>query len=131
MKVLKSAVSSIGILILLLSLTGCMRGEYTTIHGEGGDTPNSTVMKYEKFDGFVERSFQVKSGHTAEVKLDIVSDGGKLNISIKDEEGNSYYTGTGVPTSSFSVKLDHPSQYVISIQGKGHQGKYDIAWELD
>lgn len=115
------------ILITLLSFTGCRSGF------EIGSIENSTstkiTMSYYMFSGTRERKIKVEKDKPVNVVVDIESEGGSLNLSITDEEGNSAYQGNDLETSSFVVTLSDEGTYALQVKAKKHKGNYTISWK--
>lgn len=83
-------------------------------------------MRYDKFDGHKSRSIKLDS--PTEITVDIQSESGSLDLSITDSDGNSYYQGQDIPTSTFSVHLDKPAEYIIKVEAEDHKGSYQLDW---
>ncbi len=116
------------IVATLLLISGCTYGSYSTLKSVENNTPNMMSMSYERFNGYKATSIKVKEANPIDVNVDIVSNKGKLDISITDKDGESVYKGKDVPTSSFVVTLDKAGDYKLKVQGHKHSGSYKITW---
>ncbi|WP_024831214.1 hypothetical protein [Ruminiclostridium josui] len=112
----------------IILLSGCTYGSYTSLKSVESNTSSMMSMRYERFNGYKATNIKVKEDNPIDVNFDIVSDKGKLNMSITDEEGESVYEGKEVPTSSFVVRLDKSGKYKLKVQGEKHSGSYKITW---
>lgn len=83
-------------------------------------------MSYDKFTGVRKRTIMLDDAAT--MNVDIKTDSGVLNLSVKGEDGKSFYTGTKLPASSFQVSLDGAGKYEITIKCDDHKGGYAIFW---
>lgn len=117
------------LLLPLLLLAACTSGSYSALMAVENNTFTSMQMRYEQFNGYKAKSLKLNEGETCEVTVDIVSDEGSLGLSITDQDGVSYYEGTDLPTSNFSVSLDKAGDYTIRVDAQKHSGSYDISWE--
>lgn len=120
------------ILLIIVStiflLSGCTYGSFSAIKSFEKNTFSMMSMSYERFNGYKATSVKVKEGNPIDVNVVIVSEKGKLNMSIAGEDGHSVYEGKDIPTSSFSVKLHKSGDYKIKVSGEKHSGSYKITW---
>jgi len=61
-----------------------------------------------------------------ELQIEIISDSGAISLEISDLNGNSTYTGTYRDSTSFTVKVPHDGEYLITMKGSKASGKIDI-----
>ncbi|WP_334073029.1 MULTISPECIES: hypothetical protein [Paenibacillus] len=116
-----------GILALMMSallLTSC---ESTQMAVET-NTSTTMTMKYAKFTGQKEKTIQVEDGRPLDVGFEVTTDAGQLDISLTDEQGNHFYQGKQIQTSSFTVHLDQPGSYRVDVKGNQHKGGFAISW---
>jgi hypothetical protein len=113
--------------ILIILLAGCTRGSFITIKSHENNTPTSMAMSYEKFSGF--KSKTISLDEPSDVSVVISTESGSFDLSIIDKDGNSYYEGTDIPSSSFRVSLDKQGKYEITVTADNHKGSYDISWD--
>ena len=116
------------IVLTIILLSGCTYGSYSSTRAVEISTSSQMSMSYEKFNGYKATSIKVKEGNPVDVNVDIVSNTGKLDMSITDEKDHSVYEGKDIPTSSFSVSLDKPGDYKLIVSGEKHSGSYKITW---
>lgn len=120
------------ILLIIVStiflLSGCTYGSFSAIKSFEKNTFSMMSMSYERFNGYKATYVKVKEGNPIDVNVVIVSEKGKLNMSIAGEDGHSVYEGKDIPTSSFSVKLHKSGDYKIKVSGEKHSGSYKITW---
>jgi PBP1b-binding outer membrane lipoprotein LpoB len=123
---MKNKILLITVLLFALLLAGCTSGNYSTVLSNENNTSTSLSMTYQKFDGIKTATFQTEDN--AAVSVEMVSEEGKLNLSIEDMNGKSYYQGKDIPTSSFVVNLDKAGKYKVTVEGEKHTGSYKIVW---
>lgn len=121
----------LAILLVILLGTGCTFGSYSVVKATENNTTTSMQMSYEKFNGNKNRAIKLDEGESCSVAVNIASESGRINLSIEDEDGDSYYQGTNLPTSSFTVYLDKAGKYTIRVEGDSHTGSYSISWEIN
>lgn len=113
-------------IIMTLLQTACTSTSGITINSVEKNTATSMKMSYDKFTGIKKKTITLDD--TTEMNVDIKTDSGVLNLSVKGEDGKSFYSGTELPTSSFQVMLDGAGKYEITIMCNDHKGGYDITW---
>jgi len=126
---MKKIILMILILIISVSFAGCTYGSEFTIGSVENNTLSSMSMKYAKFSGNKNKNITVKEGDTCVVSVDIKTEEGKIDLFIKDDNGNIAYEGHNIPTSNFTVKLSEAGKYKISIEAKNHKGSYTSKWD--
>lgn len=62
----------------------------------------------------------------AELNIDVKTNEGSLEISIKDTDDNTIFSKTISETISFSV--DVPEKVIVSVLGKEHNGGFTISY---
>lgn len=125
MSVRRIALAAVFVLIILTA--GCTRGSFITIKSHENNTPTSIAMSYENFSG--SKSKTISLDEPSDVSVIVSTESGSLCLSITDKDGNSYYKGIDIPSSSFHVSLDKQGKYVITVTADNHKGSYDISWD--
>lgn len=126
---MKKIAVCIAVLLLMLAMTGCPRGSYIVINGLETNTAHSMAMRYDRFKGHKTVTVRVPEGEVWEVYADIVTDSGKIGLSITDRDGHSYYQEEELPTSTFTVTLEKAGRYDIRVDAEDHKGSYRISWD--
>ncbi|MGE5633399.1 MAG: hypothetical protein ACM3TR_20230 [Caulobacteraceae bacterium] len=116
------------LIIMAFYLTACTVSRSIAIMSVETNTAMSMKMSYEKFTGIKTKTFTLDNSEPTEMNVDIKTDSGKLNLSVKGKDGKSLYSGTELPTSTFQVILDGAGKYEITIQCDDHKGGYEITW---
>lgn len=116
-------------MMMVFQLVGCTSGSYSVLLANEKNTSNSISMKYSKFNGYKQTTLTLKENETVDVSVDIVTSEGHLDLSIIDENEQSAYQGTDIPTSSFKVTLDKAGKYKIKVSADNHSGSYAISWK--
>lgn len=65
-------------------------------------------------------------GSNTKLNIDIETDKGSLEISLKDTDDNILFSETSSETTSFSV--DVPEKVTVSVLGKEHDGGFTISY---
>jgi uncharacterized protein YceK len=123
--IIKLAVVSIA---LIIALSGC--SGWSIMSNEVSE-PNSIKKSYKNSTEAEERSINVVDGQTYDVSFNIVTDSGKISISLEKTGDNSFYNGTDIPTSNFEVTLDEPGEYALKIGTDNHSGSFEISWKAN
>lgn len=131
------------IVLVIVSFSGCTYGNYNTTASFEISTFTSMSMSYMKFDGYKTTEIHVNKGEPVEVSIAVVSEEGKLGLTItgpekgkgdskdsSNEKEETIYKKTEVPTSDFKVTLDKPGKYKITVTGKDHKGSYKVKWNI-
>ena len=108
-----------------------LRGRYDFVKSCNMNTSKSMAMKYEKFNGYKSILFHLGEAEICNLSVAITSEAGNLNLSITDQNENSYYKGTGIPTSTFIIRLDKTGDYTIILEAENHKGGYMISWDME
>jgi hypothetical protein len=111
---------------LIVLMTGCTSNSFFTTKLFEHNTSTSMFMSYEKFSGTKTKTMTIDE--PSEVDVDITTESGSLDLTITDKDGNSYYAGSDIPTSNFSVKLDKAGEYEIKAEADNHKGSCEITW---
>ncbi len=119
------------IILLVFSFSGCTYGSEFTIGSFENNSLTSMSMKYMKFSGNKNKNITVKDGETCEIYVDILTEDGKIDLLIKNENGNLEYEGHDIPTSNFTVTLKEAGKYKIRVEAKNHKGSYSINWKTE
>ena len=108
-----------------------LRGRYIFVKSRSTNTSKSMAMKYEKFNGYKSILFHLIETEICNISIAITSESGSLNLSVTDQNGISYYKGTGIPTSNFNIRLDKTGDYTITLEAANHEGGYMISWDME
>ncbi len=121
-------------------ISGCTYGSGVTIGSVEVNTSSKMSMSYQKFSGYKATDIHLKEGEAVEISVDIVSKEGKIDLTIvkeankndeKSQKDETIYEGTDLPTSDFTVKIDKPGDYKITVTGDDHKGSYKISWDKE
>lgn len=137
---MKKYLSAILILLVLTSaLYGCTYNkeiinmplnQEVLVDSSEETTPTSITMSYDSFTGYRIKTIELDACETCEVFVDIVSEDGAIDISITDNNGESYYEGNSIPTSNFSVLLAGDKSYTLKVKTLNHIGSFNIQWNI-
>ena len=65
-------------------------------------------------------------GQNAKLNIDVETDEGSLEISVKDTDDNTLFSETISGTTYFSV--DVPEEVIVSVSGQEHDGGFTISY---
>lgn len=116
-------------ILAIIMITGCTTGSFVTIGSIENNSSSKISMSYQKFDGYKSTKIHVNDGDQMEVSVDIVTEKGKLDLKITDENDKTAYEGNDIPTSNFKVTLDKAGDYTITLNADNHKGSYKISWD--
>lgn len=125
---MKKIIISVVLIITLFGMVGCTRGSGVMLMGTEKNSNNKMSMSYYRFTGYRETDLQVDEGKEVVISVNIVTEKGTIDASIKDENDNYAYEGHEIPTSDFSVTLSEPGDYTIKVETKKHKGGYSFEW---
>ena len=78
--------------------------------------------EYQYFDGFMQRNLWMEEDDV--LKVSIETDEGKIDLEIKDSEGNVIFSEEAIQTSEFEVKVS--GKITIRIDGDDHEGSFSF-----
>ena len=74
------------------------------------------IMKYSIFNTTDSQYFEMDQGDV--IDADIVSDSGKLSVTIQSEDGETVYENEDVPTGTFQIEIRKKGIYKIKVTGR-------------
>ena len=80
------------------------------------------IAEYQYFDGFMQRNLWMEEDDV--LKVSIETDEGKIDLEIKDSEGNVIFSEEAIQTSEFEVKVS--GKITIRIDGDDHEGSFSF-----
>ena len=100
-------------------------GSASMLVGNSGQT--HWDARYSKLNGFRQRKVSLYEGlHIFTVEM--LTNSGEISLSIKGKSGTDYYSGSAIPTSTFSIVVDGNDKVTIRVDAKNHSGSYKISW---
>ena len=118
------------LLLTCLLVTGCSSmGSFSMKNSTESSTNNSWVTSYDKFNGYQERTIKLDTEQSHNCSIKIVTNSGKLSLSITDADGVECYREDDLQTSSFEVQLKDSDKFTIRLDAKNHSGSFNIVWE--
>lgn len=129
MKKTRKAFSVILAFAIIVTLASCTRGSYSVLMGNETNTSNKMSMAYEEFNGYNEREIEVSEGKTFTLNIDIVTDSGKLDMSIISKKSEEViFERDDLVTSEFTFEISQSGKYIIKFEGIDHYGSYCVEW---
>ena len=89
------------------------------------NTRDNWSATYAFHDGYQQRTINTK-GERAVLEVEIVSNSGKIGMTVTDENGNVIYEEHGIETSSFEIEIS--GKVTIKITGEDHKGGFSLSW---
>ncbi|WMJ24001.1 hypothetical protein RBG61_04845 [Paludicola sp. MB14-C6] len=114
---------------ITLSFTAC-NSYNIKVNAFTNNNNSSWTMRYGYFSGKETKKLKINGMETATVDVDVTSAKGELDITIIDDDGKIHYKGTNIPTSTFSVQLEKPSNYRIQVNAKKAEGSFSFKWDI-
>lgn len=107
--------------LIILMLSACTT---TTFNGSRTGNENQLIMDYEVLNMTESQILELKNGDT--VDFVIVSERGKVDITLQKDGESPVYQGVDVPTSTFSVEISESGSYKVTVTGKNAKGNVSI-----
>lgn len=112
-------ISAIAFVVLLLALTGCGAPKggiliKENIHG--------TACQIEFTQWSQENKCELSLNKNDALQVEIACESGNADLDIRGKNGAKAYTGNGLDTGSFTVKIPEADDYVITIEGENASG---------
>ena len=118
----KTGIAYTLIVCLFLTLpSACSRAVFN-----GSSTGNDTqfIMEYSILNTSDYRELSLKTGDV--IDTTIVSDGGRVDIQVKNSAGESICSKTDVPTSEFEIVIPQDDTYTFIVTG--HEARGSISF---
>lgn len=109
------------IFVLMLAFSACTA---TTFNGSRTGNESQLIMDYEVLNMTESQILELETGDT--VEFVIVSEGGKVDITLQKDGESPVYEGVDVPTRSFSVNISESGSYKVTVTGKNAKGNVSI-----
>lgn len=114
---MKKPIRLILILILILGSIGCSKVDFD---GEVVSNENEFAMEYSLLNVSKSHSFELVEGNKISVQIE--KESGKLNVSIKDDNGNEVYKGNDVSSGRYEISVKENGTYTIEVTGDNSSG---------
>lgn len=115
-------------ILLVFSCTACSNS-YAVLTQKEKSTKTSWSSEHTLFSGTRTKKITVSEDNDAAIQVDITTEKGNMDVLITDKDGKTYYQGTALETSNFSVSLNRAGKYIIQIKAKKHTGSFAFSWE--
>lgn len=109
------------ILFIILILSACST---TKFNGNRTGNESQLIMDYEILNKTDYQVLELEKGDT--VDFVIVSERGKVDITLQKDGESPIYQGKDVPTSTFSVEIFESGSYKVTVTGKNAKGNVSI-----
>ncbi|WP_346912940.1 hypothetical protein [Clostridium sp.] len=121
------------IVVTFMSLVACdnystENSSYKIHSGDISKDNNGIKGSYEEYNGYYEYSIKFA---TDVVKFDIDSEtlNGEINVKLIDKEKNEVFSVEKPADFKKEVEINKDEKYIIVIEGKNHEGDFNIKWE--
>lgn len=114
--------------IFVLVLSGCQvtKGGFSEFMSVETQTGSIWSKKYQKINGSISKYFNLEENEV--MSFDIVTEKGELSISLVDSNGETIYSGSEIPTSTFEVTIPSSGRYELTVEADHHKGSFEIMW---
>ena len=117
------------LLFISIILVGCSvkeSGKYTTFLSVSNTKKDSFSMSYEKFDGY--KTYTIKAEKDDNLHMTFTTEGGSIDCSIVDSNGNTVYQLSDVGELDNTIVLRLSGQYQITLTAHNHKGSFEFKW---
>ena len=121
MKIARRFIASIILVAFAMLLLTACSGETALIVSD-----TSMEMSYNNFSGTETHTVVLEAGTI--VTFNMVTRRGTLDISIRDEFGNTAFSGYGVTGNGMSFRIIESGEYTIRVSGNSHMGSFRVSW---
>lgn len=116
--------------ILVILLAGYFfgltsRGSGLRVGYSDSYTGSQWQARYMLLTGFRERTVNI-GNEAATLHVEITTDGGAVDLTVTDMQGNVVYSQENIPTSSFDVEI--PGTVIVRVTGADHSGSFLFQW---
>jgi hypothetical protein len=108
---------------ILLTLTACKATKGSIIIKEN---LSSTGCEMEFSEWSEENTYKLELNKKDELLIDIVCDSGSVALDISGKDGAEAYTGSGLKTGLFTVRVPEADVYVITVRGDVASGSIAV-----
>ena len=114
---MKKIICILGTMLAALLLMACNSLSFS---GSRMGNDSQLIMKYSIFNTRDSQYFEMDQGDV--IDADIVSDSGKLSVTVQSEDGETVYENEDVPTGTFQIEIKKKGIYKIKVTGKKAKG---------
>lgn len=114
---MKKIICILGTMLAALLLMACNGMSFS---GSRLGNGSQLIMKYSIFNTTDSQYFEMDQGDV--IDADIVSDSGKLSVTIQSEDGETVYENEDVPTGTFQIEIRKKGIYKIKVTGRKAKG---------
>lgn len=114
---MKKIICILGTMFTALLLMACNSLSFS---GSRMGNDSQLIMKYSIFNTTDSQYFEMDQGDV--IDADIVSDSGKLSVTVQSEDGETVYENEDVPTGVFQIEIKKKGIYKIKVTGKKAKG---------
>ena len=114
---MKKIICILGTMLAALLLMACNSLSFS---GSRMGNDSQLIMKYSIFNTRDSQYFEMDQGDV--IDADIVSDSGKLSVTVQSEDGQTVYENEDVPTGTFQIEIKKKGIYKIKVTGKKAKG---------
>lgn len=97
---MKKIICILGTMLAALLLMACNSLSFS---GSRMGNDSQLIMKYSIFNTRDSQYFEMDQGDV--IDADIVSDSGKLSVTVQSEDGETVYENEDVPTGTFQIEI--------------------------
>ena len=110
---MKKIICILGTMLAALLLMACNSLSFS---GSRMGNDSQLIMKYSIFNTRDSQYFEMDQGDV--IDADIVSDSGKLSVTVQSEDGETVYENEDVPTGTFQIEIRKKGIYKIKVTGR-------------
>ena len=110
-------------IVLVWTLTACQVPKGSVIFIENISCSGFEIQ-FSEWDEHNKCELSLNKGD--EIQIVIVCEKGSVTLNIHEKNGMETYSGNGLESAQFSVKVPEAGEYVITIRGEDASGSIDI-----
>ncbi len=113
-------------LTVMLSATGCA-SSIAKFNGSSTGNQNQFLLDFEVLNTTESNKMPFQAGEKVHAVFQI--DKGRVDVIVKDEEGNIAYQGDDVESSDFLITIEKEGTYYFEVTGKKAKGSVKFVKE--
>jgi hypothetical protein len=115
------------IMLFILMSTGCSKGSYKLTQGSFQVLDSSIKGRYKSFTGYYYKEIKLKENDIINFNFLLITFSGRLSAMLLDSKG----VLVEFIDEDKSVIINKTGTYQIKIEGRHHQGSFELSWFKD
>lgn len=120
---MRKIASALVLCVILLTLNACVITRESIIIKENFSGTNCEI---DFFEWSEQNKCELFLDEGDELLVDIACESGSIALDIQNKKGYEAYSGNGLQTSRFTVKVNETGEYKIAIKGENATGHIEV-----